>query len=176
MAMWLCLIFLLLFLAVASTDGFYFHLYKYRLYSRPASRKEHLLHTVNSALLPPQIFLMFCARPQGAWLWVTAVLAIVILGIEIWDVICEPASRASLGGLTPAESAMHFFMGVTRSAYVIAFFAPLSWTDFSSEAALFSAPFISQMVGYSVIVPGIGVAMFHALLWQTGRHARMEKA
>ncbi|MBP8196847.1 MAG: hypothetical protein KAY55_06715, partial [Deltaproteobacteria bacterium] len=51
-----CAVFsLLLFTTIAGVDGLYFHLYRYRLYARPASLYEHKLHTVNAVLFVPQI-------------------------------------------------------------------------------------------------------------------------
>ena len=167
--MWLSICFLILFLTVASTDGLYFHLYKYRLYALPASRYEHLLHTINSGLLPPQVYLMFCVRPAGAWLWVTLGLTLFSFAIEILDVLGEKDSRAALGGLSPAESAMHFFMGVMRSAYVMVFFAGMTAVDFTGAAALSTVELIPRMIGYCVIVPAVCIAVFHWLLLWTGR-------
>ena len=64
----LCLV---LFTTIAGVDGLYFHLYRYRLYARPASRYEHKLHTINAVLFVPQVVLLFCLQVSGLWLWLS---------------------------------------------------------------------------------------------------------
>ena len=64
----LCLV---LSTTIAGVDGLYFHLYRYRLYARPASRYEHKLHTINAVLFVPQVVLLFCLQVSGLWLWLS---------------------------------------------------------------------------------------------------------
>ena len=121
---------LVLFSIIASTDGFYFHIYRYRLHTRPASYREHLLHTINVCLFVPQVLLMFCVRPTGVWLWATVVLAVVILAVEISDVFAEDDSRRDLGGLKPPEYVMHFLMSGLRMGFLCAFYVARPPSDY----------------------------------------------
>lgn len=165
------LVFLFPFLAVATVDGFYFHLYKFRLHARPASQREHLLHTVNAVLLLPQIYLMFCTRPQGAWLLLAALLAAAVYLVELVDVLIENDSRADLGGLPAVEYAMHFSMATMRAAFVMAFFGTVSIADFTAAAALGEVPWWLRWAGYTVLAPATIAAVVHVALVVTGRRA-----
>jgi len=159
----LCAVLLVLFSVVASTDSLYFHTYKYRLHTRPQSRYEHFLHTANICLFVPQVYLMFCVRPAGMWLWLSAFLVAATFGIELADVLCENDSRKDLGGLVPAEYAMHFSMSALRSGYVFAYFAGVSWAQFIAGSRLESVSLFSQVVGWTMVLPGFAVAAMH--LW-----------
>ena len=46
-------VFLMIFGMVAAVDVLYLHLWKYRLYARTESRREHKLHTAQGALFVP---------------------------------------------------------------------------------------------------------------------------
>src|SRR5262245_30838609 len=106
--MLLACVLLYLFLAVASTDGFYFHLWKYRLHARPESAWEHQLHTINACLFVPQVFLLFCVRAQGVWLLLAVGSVLATLAVEMVDLYEERRSRRALGGLASSEYAAHF--------------------------------------------------------------------
>src|SRR5438132_1692812 len=88
---------MVMFTVIASTDGLYFHLWRYRLYARAASRYEHRLHTTNAAIFPLFTYLLFCVAPGGAYLWLTLALALLTLGVESADVLCERESRRDMG-------------------------------------------------------------------------------
>jgi hypothetical protein len=152
-----------LFSVVASTDSLYFHTYKYRLHLRPQSRHEHFLHTANICLFVPQVYLMFCVRPQGLWLWAAMAVCAATFVIELFDVLCENDSRRDLGGLVPAEYAMHFSMSALRSGYVFAYFAGTSWAQYTGNSQLAPVGLFSQVVGWTMVIPGLAVAAMH--LW-----------
>ena len=59
-------VFLMIFGLVAAVDGLYLHLWKYRLYARPESRREHKLHTAQGALFVPVVFFLFYGDFGGA--------------------------------------------------------------------------------------------------------------
>src|SRR5262245_9008086 len=99
---------LVVFTTLASIDGLYFHLYRYRLYARPESRYEHWLHTLQSVLFVPQVALLFIWAPRGAFLWLNLLIFLTALGGEVLDVLCEEASRKELGGLLRSEYLLHF--------------------------------------------------------------------
>jgi hypothetical protein len=163
---------LTIFTTIASVDGFYFHIYRYRLYARPESRYEHVLHTWNAVLFPLTIAPVFLAETTGAALWSAVFFNVLTLGIEAADVLCERASRASLGGLTPAEYLMHFGMSGLRWGYVVlalaakpaeAWSAPSSWTWLVPSPA-----HLAVFVPWCVAVVGVPVAVLHVLLARDG--------
>jgi hypothetical protein len=171
---------LFLFTLVAGTDGLYFHLYRYRLHRRPASRFEHLLHTANALLFPPMTVLLFCFRPEGAYLWLALFLFLGTVVLESVDVFCEKQSRADLGGLTPLEYWMHFLMSGLRWGMAVPLFVmgPAGSTgpgghDYDayrlSATALHPRPFWFFLIGCWIVVPSIGAAALHVVLCFTGR-------
>jgi hypothetical protein len=168
---------LLVFTTIASVDGFYFHLYKYRLYERPDSRREHLLHTLNGCLFPLTLAPVYLAQAAGGWLWFAVAANVITLAIESLDVFTEKASRASLGGLTSTEYWMHFLMSGLRWGYVALAFASVdraawtaptswSWTPPSPSALLAAVP-------WGIAIVGIPVAILHVLLARAGRPRRV---
>jgi hypothetical protein len=108
------------------------------------------------------VYLMFCVRPHGAWLALAALITFATLAIELADVLCENDSRRDLGGLTPAEYAMHFMMSALRAGFVGAFFGPVALADFSAPSALAPGPLAT--LGWTMVVPGIAVAALHVAL------------
>ena len=97
-------------LAVGAADGFYFHLWKYRLYSLPRSRKEHIAHTGRAVLLPPTLWLAFGDIPgQGLRSRIYMLGSLVMLDalIGIGDALIEHGSRRDLGGLPRYEYLIH---------------------------------------------------------------------
>jgi hypothetical protein len=160
---------LVLFSAIASTDSLYFHTYKYRLHTRPKSRFEHYLHTANIVLFVPQTWLLFCNRPAGAWLILAAALTLATFLVEITDVLCERDSRADLGGLIPAEYAMHFLMAALRAGYVGVVFAGFAGSEYLAPPALAPSPVAT--IGWTMVIPGAAVALLH--LWMC-RPLRMQ--
>ena len=155
-----------IFLVFASSDGFYYHFYRFRLHARGASRYEHLLHTLNACLFVPQVYLFFCGRPTGAWLIAAVGTFIATLGVEALDVLCEGDSRAGLGGLPPREYLMHFLMSGLRGGFVAAYVTDGGLAAFTARTAF--APPAIPYCGWFVLVPAVAVAAWHVALWFTG--------
>ena len=84
---------LVAFALVAMIDGSYFHIYKYKLHTRPESRVEHLTHTLNAALFPPSVYLLLYRSHGGVVLWGTLALVAADVAVESWDVFIEKASQ-----------------------------------------------------------------------------------
>ncbi len=156
---------LVAFTAIASVDGLYFHLYRYRLYARPDSRYEHWLHTLNSILYVPLTALLFCAEPLGLWRHLAFALFAASVGIEVLDVLCEERSRRTLGGLTSLEYLMHFLMSGLRFGSVLPLLAsgPLQkWHP--SQTALAGRPLGLALLGVCLAAPGVLIAALHVYL------------
>lgn len=156
---------LVAFTAIASVDGLYFHLYRYRLYARPDSRYEHWLHTWNAVLYVPLTALLFCAEPLGLWRHLALLLFIASVVIEVLDVLCEERSRRTLGGLTSLEYLMHFLMSGLRFGSVVPILTggPLQqWLP--SQTALAGRPLGLALIGLCLAAPGVLIAALHVYL------------
>ena len=165
-----CLL-LILFTIVASIDGLYFHLYKYRLFERKESIKEHHLHTANAFLFPITILLLFVYDVAGFLLWLSVVITILTLIIEFYDVFEEKKSRADLGGLTSLEYSMHFGMSGIRAAYTA-----IVLTQKPLIAWSLGSPFLIHETHYPLFVRVIGACVaglalpIFILHYYLGRH------
>jgi hypothetical protein len=104
---------------IAAIDGLYFHIYKLRLYARPASQCETVTHLLRGALFATGAFLLARYEPRGAWFWVVTAVIALDFANNIADVILEPKSRAALGGLPPVEYVIHI-IGATASGGIAA--------------------------------------------------------
>ena len=162
-------IFLIIFTLVASIDGFYFHLYKYKLYTRKESIYEHFLHTLNSFFFPFTIVLLFIFNVSGILLWLSIILTLITLVIEFVDVFEEKKSRENIGGLSSLEYAMHFSMSGLRATYTTIILAgkPLAaWTLSKGNLSLVHYPLPLAIIGTSVAVLGVPVFILHYYLWR----------
>ncbi len=156
---------MVIFTTIAATDGLYYHLYKYRLHERPASRLEHQLHTANVVLFMPQVFLLFWMQPRGLWLWLALAAFIASLVVEFFDVLCEPESRRDLGGLTGLEYLLHFMMAGLRFGALVPLFVSTPNADWLlSATGVGPRPLWFLLVGAYIGVPSIGIAALHVAL------------
>ncbi|WGL58584.1 hypothetical protein QEJ31_08550 [Pigmentibacter sp. JX0631] len=162
-------LFLLIYLVIAVIDGFYFHIYKYKLYAREDSKKEHFLHTLNAILFPWSIFFVFCDKFKGLFLYFGIFLLILSLIIEFFDLYEELKSRKSLGGLTSNEYAMHFSLSALRATYstLILVSRPTSdWIISNSHINYnYNESLLVTYFIYPVITVGIFTAIFHVILF-----------
>lgn len=155
---------------IAGIDGLYFHLLRYRLHSRPASRYEHLLHTLNAILFVPLVALTFCSQPLGLWRWGGVALLLSSIVIEVLDVRCEEASRRDLGGLSRNEYLMHFLMSGLRAGTVLPILcaAPVAWWA-PSATQLAPRPLWLLLTGAWIAGPAVLIAGLHIYLWFSGQ-------
>lgn len=171
------LLVLVVFTLIASIDGFYFHLFRYRLYARAECRREHLLHTWNAVLFPFTLVPVFAATVTGAWLWAAVALFAATFVIESFDVFTEGDSRRALGGLTPTEYWMHFAMSGLRWGYTALAFASVPLTAWGAPTSFaWIVPGIDDL--FSIIPPaialvGIPVAALHVALAIEGSPRRL---
>jgi hypothetical protein len=130
----------LLFLAgpVGAIDVIYFHLWKFRLYSRPQSRAEELTHIIRGVMVPAVFAVLLIGRPEGTLYWIVAALFFLDTLNSLLDVMIEPRSRAPIG-VPPQELAIHFIgttmMGASWATYMIA-----GWATRSAPSALIRWP------------------------------------
>ena len=133
-------VFLMIFGVVAAFDGLYLHLWKYRLYARPESRREHKLHTAQGILFVPVIFFLFYQDFGGRALWAGVLFLALEQVVEIMDVLDENQSRAGLGGLSSTEYAAHVVAITARTVAVALVLAAKPLSAWSLDAPLVTGP------------------------------------
>jgi hypothetical protein len=151
---------------LGSVDGVYFHLWKYRLFKWKESRFEHLLHTVRAFLFIPIAWLLFGQNYGGWLLWVGIMLASADAIVELLDILIERRSRVKLGGLSPAEYAIHVnATGLRFAALALIFVAkPVEAWDLSGPLLL-NPPYPSWLAWLMLnTIPGSLIAGL-AHLW-----------
>ena len=109
-------VFLNLFMVLGAVDLFYYHLWKYKLHTRPESRYEHTLHMLFAFLMVPVALLLYYQNLGGIGLWTAVIFVGAALGTELDDVLSENDSRASLGGLSSGEYALHVVLTILKVA------------------------------------------------------------
>lgn len=99
---------LILFMLLATYDGFYLHIWKYKLFNHRESVFEHKTHTIRAILFPLIVWFLFLdTSPVGFWIGITLVLLdLIVLGI---DAYAEGDSRKFMGGLPRWEYIVHLF-------------------------------------------------------------------
>jgi hypothetical protein len=160
------------FLAIAAVDGFFFHIYRYRLFRRPDSQLEHAMHTANAAILPLCTAPLLLAEVHGAWLWAAVGVNVAAFVIESVDVASEKTSRRAFGGLTRSEYWMHFTMSGLRWMHVGlalaippagAWLGPSTWR----WLALSSSPMTG--LAWGAVAASLPIAALHLALIVRGR-------
>jgi len=92
---------------VASIDGVYFHLHKYKLYAYPDTFEEHITHTFRAVMMTLASCLLFIFNVSSCLLWAAVGVMIADLIIQSWDVLIERRSRVRFGGLSSLEYLVH---------------------------------------------------------------------
>jgi hypothetical protein len=160
------LVFLVLFLIVATIDGLYFHLWKYKLFLRAESLYEHKLHTIRAFLFIPIVFFLFYANFGGIALWAGILFILLDLAVEMLDVLNENESRASLGGLTSLEYLAHISATTFRIAAISLVLAakPSELWGLSAPIWTNSENPTSTFIALNVISGNLLVGILHLLL------------
>jgi hypothetical protein len=156
---------LALFSALSLLDGIYLHLIRYRLWARPESRREHLLHTARAFLFLP--IAAFVLSDTTGWLFALGLAALVIDQIvEFGDVLEENASRREIGGLPRGEYALHAALVTLRAAAValaLALRPGEAWSLDAHGSASESLAWLGTMT--ATLVPGgVVVGLVHVAL------------
>lgn len=114
------LILLILFALLATYDGFYLHLVRYRLYEHAESKFEHSTHTVRAILFPPTLMFFYLSKDDAFfYIGLTLILLdIVTLGIDAYS---ETESRSFMGGLPRWEYILHLFVNGFHFAAIAVF-------------------------------------------------------
>lgn len=159
------------YMVMATIDGLYLHLWKYRLHTRRQSIYEHKLHTLRAILFPLILYLLFAKNFGGILLWIGVLLAVIDLVIGMQDIFAEKNSRQELGGLSSFEYFIHVCANSIHVTYLtlIVIAKPVSAWSLSSPTLL-PEPYPSLMwTVFVLMVPGavIGAAL-HVWLMRRG--------
>jgi hypothetical protein len=156
---------LMAFGTLSMVDGVYLHLIRYRLWARPESRREHLLHTARAFLFVPVV--LFVLSDATGVLFLLGMAALVIdQVIEIGDVLEENASRKEIGGLPRGEYALHAVLVTLRAAAVALALALRPAAAWSLSAHGSASPDLAWLgAASSQMLPGtILIALAHVVL------------
>lgn len=159
-------VFLNLFMVLGAVDLFYFHIWKYRLHTRPESRYEHKLHMAFAFLMVPLAYLLYYQNFGGWALWAGLFFVIAALTTEMLDVFSEGDSRASLGGLSTGEYSTHVATTILKVASFAFMFAskPAAAWDLSSPVMLGTYSSMAEVMALQVMIGSGLVGILHLAL------------
>ncbi|MGH9419908.1 MAG: hypothetical protein ACRD3J_08045 [Thermoanaerobaculia bacterium] len=144
---------------VGAIDVLYFHIWKFRLYTRPQSAKEQVAHLVRDLVAPSIFTFLLIGRPEGACFWFVAALFAADTINSLIDTMLEPASRAPIG-VPPAELALHF-IGASAMGAAWATFMMSGWVTRNAPAVLRPDTGLPRAI---VLLAWSGVAIAFAIL------------
>jgi hypothetical protein len=162
-------ILLILFSVLALYDGFYLHIFKYKLHNQSESKAEHYTHTIRAVFFPAILYFLFLK--QDCTMSFIIGLTIVALDILVMavDAFIEKDSREFMGGLPRWEYILHLFVNGFHFAS-IAVYLSIKLNINNGEIAFL--PNIDQYQNYQVfnaiitsLLPGaILIALLHLFL------------
>lgn len=159
-------VFLNLFMIVGAVDLFYFHIWKYKLHTRPESRYEHKLHMAFAFLTVPLAYFLYYQDFGGYALWAAVFFVVAALSTEMLDVLSEGDSRASIGGLTTGEYSLHVAATILKVASFAFMFAakPVAAWSLDSPISLGSYGTIAEATAIQIMVGSFIVGLLHLAL------------
>lgn len=115
------IILLTLFALLGLYDGFYLHIFKYKLYEHQESRTEHIMHTIRGILFPAMLYTLYLKNDCTTSFYTGMGLVLIdILALGI-DAFVEKDSRAFMGGLPRWEYIVHLFVNGFHFAAIAVF-------------------------------------------------------
>jgi len=166
---YLATICLILFMILATYDGFYLHIFKYGLFNRDESSFEHKTHTARALLFPLIVWLLFINETSfiGFLIGIALVfLDLIVLGIDAYS---EKESRSFMGGLPTWEYIIHLFSNAFHFSAIILVLALKLEIVNSGIVFLSSLPHspaheLFTFVSVNVIPGAIILALLHFIL------------
>lgn len=158
---------LLVFLILSFVDGFYLHLWKYRLHERMESIYEHKTHTIRALLFVPMLILVYAINSAGPLLILALAIILLDFFAEVADALSERESRSWQGGLTKWEYLLHIMLTSFRVSSLVLILAakPIQAWSFSSPMIL-SVPYpaLTTTLAHNFIPGTILMAALHLAL------------
>lgn len=160
---------LVLFMVLATYDGFYLHIFKYSLFDRKESLFEHKTHTIRAVLFPAIVGLLFINEANFVLFLFGIVLVAVDLIVLAIDAYSEKESRSFMGGLPKWEYIIHLFANAFHFAAIILIFAIKfdsagSSLIFVETVAASRAQELFQFISVNVMPGAMVLAMLHFIL------------
>lgn len=166
---YLATICLVLFMVLATYDGFYLHIFKYRLFNREESIFEHKTHTVRAVLFPLIVWFLFVNESNFIAFLIGIALVILDLIVLAIDAYSEKDSRSFMGGLPRWEYIVHLFSNAFHfSAIILVLGLKVKIADaslvFINSFAASPAQELFAFVSFNVIPGAIILALLHFVL------------
>jgi hypothetical protein len=162
---------------LAAFDVIYFHLYRFKLYSRPQSVYEEITHIARGTLFPLGLAIFLYGKPQGAWFWWVAALFAVEVVNSLVDITLEPRSRAPLR--VPGLELVVHYTGATVMGAVIATYLIFGWSAAGAPTGFApyqpgELPWWVIPYGYLSVAIGAGLVLFETALFL--RHLSLRRS
>jgi len=174
--------FLILFMLLATYDGFYLHLWKYELFNKKESAFEHKTHTIRAVLFPLIVWFLFIEteNPMSFYIGLSLVLIdLITLGL---DAYAEDNSRAFMNGLPKWEYIIHLFSNSFHFAAIALIIATRITINnnvlgFTTNITDSFGKEVMQFIAVNIIPGSIVLALLHVVLmlpkgkqlWNTNR-------
>ncbi|CAI2768699.1 hypothetical protein [Flavobacterium collinsii] len=160
---------LILFSILAVYDGFYLHIFKYKLHNHPESKTEHLMHTLRAVFFPFILYFLFLKQDCEVSFIIGLILVILDLLVLAVDAYIEKDSREFMGGLPHWEYILHLFVNGFHFASIAVF---LSLKLKYVNNGIIIIPRITEYQNYELfhtvvinLIPGaVIIALLHILL------------
>jgi hypothetical protein len=101
---------LILFALLGLYDGFYLHIWKYRLHEKPESQTEHATHTIRAVLFPAILYFLYLRQDCTVCFYIGLTLVLADILTLITDAWLEKDSRGFMGGLPRWEYIIHLLV------------------------------------------------------------------
>ena len=161
--------FLVLFMILATYDGFYLHLWKYELFNQKESEYEHKTHTIRAVLFPLIIWFLFVdtSNPSSFYIGLSlVVIDLITLGL---DAYVEEDSRKFMNGLPKWEYIIHLFSNSFHFAAITLIIASrlvvsndtISVTTYIADSY---GKEVMEFIAVNIIPGSIVLAAIHVLL------------
>lgn len=98
------------FAVLGIIDGFYLHIWRFRLHEHPESRFEHLTHTARAMFFPGIVYCLFLFPNTPGMYQAGLLLVLADIVVLTIDAYSEKDSRAFMGGLPRWEYILHLFV------------------------------------------------------------------
>jgi hypothetical protein len=115
------LVILCLLVPVGALDELYYHLYRFRLYRHAPSALEEVTHLLRQATFVSVVALLALGVQSATVDHVVLALLVTDFVSSAVDVLLEPASRASFGGIPRGEYFLHFLGSVGAGAASVSY-------------------------------------------------------
>ncbi|MFK7782869.1 hypothetical protein [Psychroserpens sp.] len=161
--------FLILFMLLATYDGFYLHIWKYELFNKKESAFEHKTHTIRAILFPLTIWFLFIDTENSLSFYIGLSLVIIDLFTLGLDAYAEDDSRQFMNGLPKWEYIIHLFSNSFHfAAIVLIIGARLTINDgvlgLTTSLPISFAKDILQIIAVNIIPGSIVLALIHLIL------------